>query len=74
MTTLRRRERCLRSRARKGSFHGVACPPEAKPVPPGVAGNTVNRSPARPCRRRLFGLYRELELEHQNGNSGLMVC
>ncbi len=70
MMTLRRRERCIRSRAKKGPFHGVACPPGAKPVPPGVARNSVNRNRAKACRRRLFGLYRELELEHQNGNSG----
>ncbi len=70
MTTLRRREQCLRNRA-KGSFQGVACPPEAKPAPPGVAGNTVDQNRAKPCRGKLFGLYDELESERQNGNSGL---
>jgi hypothetical protein len=69
MTTPRRKEQCLRSRANKGSFHDIACPPEAKPVPLGLDGNTVDGNQAKPCRGSLFGLYRELELEHQNGNS-----
>jgi hypothetical protein len=59
MTTLRRREKCLRNRSEKGSFPGVACQPEAKPAPPGVAGNTVDQNRAKLCRGRLFGLYRE---------------
>jgi hypothetical protein len=70
MTTLRRREQCERNRANRRLFQGVACPPEAKLAPPGAAGNTVDRNEAKPCRRRPFGLYGELQLERQNGNSG----
>jgi hypothetical protein len=71
MTTLGRREKCLRNRSEKGHLPALRCPPEAKPAPPGVAGNTVDQNRAKPCRGRLPGLYSELELERQNGNSGL---
>jgi hypothetical protein len=71
MTTLWRREKCLRKRSKKGSFSGVGCPRDAKPAPPGAAGNTVDRNRAKPCGGRLFGLFGELQLERQNGNSGL---
>jgi hypothetical protein len=40
------------------------------PAHPSAAGNTVNQNRLKPCRRRPFGLYGELESESQNGNSG----
>jgi len=40
--TLVRREKCLRNRSEKGHLPALRCPPEAKPAPPGVAGNTVD--------------------------------
>ena len=64
------KEQCLRNRAKKGLFQGVACPPEAKTAPLGVAGNTVDRNRAKSCRGRPIGLYRELELERQNDVDG----
>ena len=64
-SALGRRGKCLRMRPGKGPFRGVACSPEAKPAPPGVAGNTVNQNRAKPCPGRLFGLYRELESQSQ---------
>ena len=46
MTTLGRREKCLRNRSEKKASPGVALP---KPAPPGVAGNTVDQNRAKPC-------------------------
>ena len=43
MTTLGRREKCLRNRSEKKASPGVALP---KPAPPGVAGNTVDQNRA----------------------------
>ena len=73
MTTLGWREKCLRKRSEKGSFPGVACPPDAKPAPPGTAGNTVDQNRLNPCRARPLGVYGELESESQNGNPGSLV-
>jgi hypothetical protein len=36
---------------------GVACPPDAKPAPPGAAGNTVDQNRLNPCGERSSGLY-----------------
>src|ERR1700731_195982 len=49
MTTLGRREKCLRNRSEKGHLPTLRCPPEAKPAAPGVAGNTVDQNRAKPC-------------------------
>jgi hypothetical protein len=54
----------------KGSFRGVACPPEAKPAPSGTAGKTVDQYRLKPLQREMVRLIRELESESQNGNSG----
>lgn len=35
----------------KGHLPALRCPSEAKPTPPGVAGNTVDQNQAKPCRR-----------------------
>ena len=71
MTTLGRREKCLRNRSEKGHLPALRCPPEAKPAPPGAAGNTVDRKPAKTLQREVVQPIRELESESQNGNPGL---
>lgn len=63
MTTLGQREKCLRNHSENGLFLGVACPPDAKPTPPGAPGKAVDQNRLNPCRGRVFGLYRELESE-----------
>src|SRR5882762_5421637 len=55
----------------KGSFRGVACSPEAKPVPSGAAGNTVDQDGVKPCKGKPFDVPNQLELEGQKGNPGL---
>jgi len=64
------RKKCSPSPAEKGSFPGVASPPDAKPAlyHPGAAADTADQNRAKPCRVRLFGLYSGLESESQNGN------
>jgi len=53
----------------KTAFLGVAWPRDAKPTPPGAAGNTVgqNRAKALPSEAVWSN---GLESESQNGNSG----
>ena len=46
MTTLGRREKCLRNRSEKRASPGVALPAGGEPPPPGVAGNTVDQNRA----------------------------
>ncbi len=72
-STLGRREKCLRKRSEKGSFPGVACPPDAEPPPSGAAQTLWTKTGLRPCRARLFGLQSELESESQNGNPGSIM-
>jgi hypothetical protein len=70
MTTLRRREQCLRNRAKKGHFKALrAHRRRNRPLPPSLETPWI-KTGLKPCRGRPFGLYRELELERQNGNSG----
>ena len=45
----------------KGSFPGVACSPEAKPVPSGAAGNTVGQDGVKPCKRKPFDVANQLD-------------
>jgi hypothetical protein len=68
MTALVWREKCLRMRPRKRSFRGVECSPEAKPVPSGAAGNTVDQDGVKPCKGKPFDVTNQLELEGQKGN------
>jgi hypothetical protein len=65
MTALVWRGQCLRMRPGKGSFRGVACSPEAKPVPSGAAGNTVDQDGVKPCKGKPFDVPNQLELEGQ---------
>src|SRR5271167_4300515 len=41
----------------KTAFLGVAWPRDAKPIPSGAAGNTVDQNRLKPCRGKPFGLY-----------------
>ncbi len=41
-----------------GGFPGVVCPTDAKPAPPGAAGNTVEQYRLKPCRERSSRLLR----------------
>jgi hypothetical protein len=50
MTTLGRREKCVRNRVEKEAFPGVACPPDAKPVPSGAAETPWTKPGLKPCR------------------------
>src|ERR1700688_3588603 len=75
MTALVWRETCLRMRPRKRSFRGVACSPEAKPVPSGAAGNTVGRDGVKPCHRKALrcnepvGIKRSKRKSRMNGDA-----
>ncbi len=56
----------------KKGFSGRGVPIRCETDPSsGAAGSTVDQNRAKPCRKRLFGLHRELESERQNGNPGL---
>jgi len=65
------RRKCLRLRPGKGSFRGLACSPEVNPVPSGTAGNTVEQCQLKPCRGKLFGLWKELTFESQKRKNPL---
>src|SRR5208283_1277740 len=41
---------------------GVACPPDAKPAPPGAAGNPVDQHRLKTCTERSYGLYKSWNL------------
>ncbi len=71
MTTLGRREKCLRNRWGKGFLLAWRAHQMRNRSLPGAAGSTVDQNRAKTCRPRLFGLYRELESERKNGNPGL---
>ena len=47
MTTLGRREKCLRNRSEKGHFRELH-PHQRETVPPGTAGNTVDQTIEKP--------------------------
>ena len=47
----------LTQSVRPSQSPGVACPPDAKPAPPGAAGNTVEQNRLKPCGERSSGLY-----------------
>ncbi len=49
----------------------VADPPDVKPPPPSVAGNTVDQKRLKLCRQRLFGVQSDLKSEMQNGDPSL---
>jgi hypothetical protein len=70
MTALIWRESVCGCARENGHFGGVACSPEAKPVPFGAAGNTVDQDGVKPCKGKPFGVRNELELEGQKGNLG----
>ena len=70
MTALAWREKCLRMRPGKGSFRGVACSPEAKPVPSGAAARTGDPYRLKPLQEAVVRPIWELEAESQNGNPG----
>jgi hypothetical protein len=50
MATLGRREKCLRNRSEKEDLR-VTSPPDAKPTPPGAAGDTVDQNPTKALQR-----------------------
>ena len=54
----------------KGSFRGVACSPEAKPVPSAGAERTMDPNRLKHLRREVVRPIRGLEAESQNGNPG----
>jgi hypothetical protein len=70
MMTLGRREKCLRKRSEKESFSGVAYTTDAKPAPPGAAGEAVDGNWLETLLRKAVGPIRVLESESQNGNPG----
>src|SRR5216683_1756111 len=57
MTTLGRREKCLRNRSGKGHLRALRAHQMRKPAPPGAAGNSVDQNRLKPCRERSSGLY-----------------
>jgi hypothetical protein len=68
-----RSERCVRNRSKKMHFRAWLAHQMRNPAHPGAAGNTVNQSRLKPCRRRPFGLSGELQSESQSGNPGPIV-
>jgi hypothetical protein len=57
MTTLGRREKCLRNRCEKGHLRALRAHQVRNLSLPGAAGNTVDQNRAKTSRARLFGLY-----------------
>jgi hypothetical protein len=53
----------------KRAAPGVACQSDAKPAPPGAAGNTVDQYRLNPLQREIVRPIQRLESESQNGNS-----
>jgi hypothetical protein len=47
-------------------------PADAKPASPRTTGNTADQTRLKPCRRKPFDVWKELELESQKGNPGLV--
>jgi hypothetical protein len=47
----------------KRASPGVACPPDAKPAPPGGAGNPVDQHRLKTCTERSYGLYENLRVK-----------
>ena len=63
MTALVWREKCLRNAPAKTVIRGVACSPEANPVPSGAAGNTVGQDGVKPCKGKPFDVTKQLEFK-----------
>jgi hypothetical protein len=71
MTTLGRREKCLRNRSGKGHLRALrAHQMRNRPLPAPLETPWTQNRP-NPCRGRPFGVCGELESESQNGNPGL---
>ena len=73
MTTLERREKCLRNGSRKGPLRALRAHQMRNRPLPSAAGNTVDENRLKPCQARTFGLHGELQSESQNGNPGLVI-
>jgi hypothetical protein len=56
MTTLGAQGKVSAEPFAKKASPAVACPPDAKPVAPGAAGNTADQNRLKPCRERSSGL------------------
>jgi hypothetical protein len=70
MTTLGRREKCLRNRSGKGHLRALrAHQMRNRPLPAPLETPWTQNRP-NPCRGRPFGVCGELESESQNGNPG----
>ena len=71
MTTLGRREKCLRNRSGKGHLQALRAHQMRNRSLPGASGSTVAQNQLKFCRARPFGLYGKIGSGSQNGNSGL---
>jgi hypothetical protein len=71
MTTLGRREKCLRNRCEKGHLRALRAHQVRNRSLPGAAGSTVDQNRAKNFPGEAVWSIRELESESQNGNPGL---